>query len=109
LASATPAATVTVAPAVAPDLSAVEQRLLARMRAELATQSLPARRAEVTPVHLIEDVNKRLTDSEQRSLQLILDFYGEFANSTRSRDSEIREIKSKVAQFETVLETMGGR
>jgi hypothetical protein len=108
-------ATIAVAPPVTPDFVDIEQRLLMRMRGELAAQAAPASTvsmpaAWVMPAHFVLNVNQLVTASEDRSRQNLLDALREWANTTNNQNQELRALQRKVAELELALEQqVGGR
>src|SRR5262245_11626280 len=108
-------ATVAVAPVrnAAVELSAAEQRIVERLRAELVAQMgtnrpsapAPAPAAGVNSDQLMQRVNTMVEQSEQRMLQHLLDSNNSWAASTASRDQDLRDIRRSL---EVVLTQGGG-
>jgi anti-sigma factor RsiW len=106
------AATVTPAPArnAGVELSPDEQRIVDRLRAELAAQMSAPRPAPTVPVsasvnpdQLMQQVNSVVEKSEQKMFQLLLDTNNSWATTTQ----EVRDAQRKLQAMQEVVLTLG--
>jgi hypothetical protein len=79
-------------------LTAVEQRVLELMRAELTRRAVPARAVPVAPRVDAVPVNELLTASEQRQLDRLSTIYSDLVTQITTVRKDVGGLRDYVAQ-----------